>query len=390
MGYSTPYIVLYIIFALLSVLSFLFKRESAHKQLAVLSMIVFVVFFCFRGYVQTDTINYYSLFERLPNIFKGILYEPNYDKGFLVYMGVIKSFGFNYNHFIAISSFVDLILLTILFRQYFSYQYYPFFIFLFLVFSGLDYGFNLMRNIKAVLLFLISVKYIYSRNIGKFLILNLIGLSFHWSSIIFFPLYFFLHKKMSLRTLCILFFVGISVYISMPYLLNPVLRFIANIFHGNKLSERINIYLEINRYAVSKAFGLMDIVTITWYALILITYNKIKKVSSDTICFINLFVIYFIFCCMSSGMILFRQRVAVLFEPTCWLLFIWLLKSQNYRNKIFIFSIIVIYGTLLTFRRTKNDILFKYDNIILSEKILTIEERSETFNKVKSGKDWNK
>lgn len=390
MGYSTPYIILNIVLLILSVLSFLFKRESAHKQLAVLSMIVFVVFFCFRGYVQTDTINYYSLFERLPNIFKGILYEPNYDKGFLVYMGVIKSFGFNYNHFIAISSFIDLILLTILFRQYFSYQYYPFFIFLFLVFSGLDYGFNLMRNIKAVLLFLISVKYIYSRNIGKFLILNLIGLSFHWSSIIFFPLYFFLHKKMSLRTLCILFFVGISVYISMPYLLNPVLRFIANIFHGNKLSERINIYLEINRYAVSKAFGLMDIVTITWYALILITYNKIKKVSSDTICFINLFVVYFIFCCMSSGMILFRQRVAVLFEPTCWLLFIWLLKSQNYRNKIFIFSIIVIYGTLLTFRRTKNDILFKYDNIILSEKILTIEERLETFDKVKSGIDWNK
>ena len=204
MGYSTPYIILNIVLLILSVLSFILKKNFSHKILAFLSMIVFVVFFSFRGYVQTDTLNYFELFVSLPNILDGVPYNPSYDTGFVLYMSLIKSLGFNYNHFIAISSFIDLILLTILFRRYFSYKYYALYLYLFLIFTGIEYEFNLMRNIKAVLLFFLSIKYIDSRQFGKFLILNLIAISFHWSSIIFFPLYFILHKEFSLRSLCIL------------------------------------------------------------------------------------------------------------------------------------------------------------------------------------------
>ena len=388
MGYSTPYIVLNIIFLILSVLSFASKKESTQKQWALLSAIVFIVFFAFRGYVQTDTLNYYNLFERLPSIFTQFPDEPDYDTGFLVYMSIIKSIGFSYNHFIFISSVIDLILLTILFRQYFSYKYYAFYFYIFLIFTGFEYEFNLMRNIKSVLLFLISIKYIYSRDFVKFLVLNLIGLTFHWSSIVFIPLYFFIHKELSLKVLCVFFFIGISIYFLMPYLLHPMLKFISNIFQGFTFVEKIETYLELKKYSMGKKFGLVDIISIIWYLLMLISYNRIKETSSYSICFVNLFVICFMFSCMSSGMVIFRQRVAVLFEPAAWVLFVWILKAQNdFKNKLFVFSMIALFGLLIPLRRFKNDILYEYDNILLNENIISIEERTERFQKIKLDKE---
>lgn len=382
MGFSTPYIILNIIFIILSVLSFACKTKLSQKILTMLSMIVFVVFFCFRGYVQTDTINYYALFERLPGILSGIADEPHFDKGFIVYMEIIKSLGFNYDQFIIISTFIDLILLTILFRQYFSYKYYALFFYLFLMFTGLEYEFNLMRNIKATLLFLISIKYIYSRNFIKFLILNLLALSFHWSSILYFPLYFILHKEISLKSYCVLFLVGILIYVLMPYVLHALLQIFTTVFEGYMFTEKIDDYLNLDMFSVGKQFSLMDIALMIWYVLILITYNQIKRTSPHVICFINLFALYFLFSCMGSGMILFRQRVAILFEPSCWLLFIWLIKSQRYTNKVILFSVIVLYGMFLTYRRTKNDTMYQYDNFLLSEKVISMEERIAAHDKV--------
>lgn len=383
MGYSTPYIILNIILIILSILPYLLKKESSHKQVAFLSMVVFVVFFSFRGYVQTDTLNYYDLFLRLPNISEGFSSEPNYDKGFLIYMAFIKLFGLNYNHFIFISSIIDLILLTILFRHYFSYKYYAFFLYLFLIFTGLEYEFNLMRNIKSVLLFLISVRYIYSRDFWSFITLNLIGLSFHWTSIVFFPLYFFLHKELSLKSMSIYFVIGVLIYFMMPYLLTHFLQTISKLFPGYSLTDRIGTYLELTKFSIGKKFSPIDLALIIWYFIILLSYNKIKNSSVETICFLNLFVLYFLFSCMSSGMIIFRQRVAVLFEPSCWLLFIWLIKSQKSFNKILCFSLVVLYGMLLCYRKTNNDKLYYYDNFILSEKVISIEERGEIYKKIK-------
>ncbi len=375
MGYSTPYIILNVILLVLAVLSFTLKTKLSHKILACISMIVFVVFFCFRGYVQTDTVNYYELFERLPNIFSGIPDEDHFDKGFVVYMGIIKSLGFNYNQFIIISSFIDLILLTVLFRQYFSYKYYALYFYLFIIFTGLEYEFNLMRNIKSVLLFFISIKYVYSREFLKFLVLNLIGLSFHWSSIIFIPLYFFIHKELSLKSSCLLFVIGILIFLIMPYLLTSVLQIITDYLQGYSMADRMGSYLDRNMFVVGKKFSPIDLALMLWYILILITYNQIKKTSSQTICFINLFIIYFLISCMSSGMILFRQRVAILFEPACWLLFIWLLQSQKNLNKVFVFSIIAMYGMILSFIRTRNDIFYQYDNFLLYENVISIEKK---------------
>lgn len=375
MGYSTPYIILNVILLVLAVLSFTLKTKLSHKILACISMIVFVVFFCFRGYVQTDTVNYYELFERLPNIFSGIPDEDHFDKGFVVYMGIIKSLGFNYNQFIIISSFIDLILLTVLFRQYFSYKYYALYFYLFIIFTGLEYEFNLMRNIKSVLLFFISIKYVYSREFLKFLVLNLIGLSFHWSSIIFIPLYFFIHKELSLKSSCLIFVIGILIFLIMPYLLTSVMQFITDNLQGYSMVDRMGAYLDRNMFVVGKKFSPIDLALMLWYILILITYNQIKKTSSHTICFINLFIIYFLISCMSSGMILFRQRVAILFEPACWLLFIWLLQSQKNLNKVFVFSIIAMYGMILSFIRTRNDIFYQYDNFLLYENVISIEKK---------------
>jgi hypothetical protein len=168
----------------------------------------------------------------------------------------------------------------------------------------------------------------------------------------------------------------------MPYVLHALLQIFTTIFEGYMFTEKIDDYLNLDMFSAGKQFSLMDIALMIWYVLILITYNQIKRTSPHVICFINLFALYFLFSCMGSGMILFRQRVAILFEPSCWLLFIWLIKSQRYTNKVILFSVIVLYGMFLTYRRTKNDTMYQYDNFLLSEKVISMEERIAAHDKV--------
>ncbi|WP_372774346.1 EpsG family protein [Mangrovibacterium sp.] len=56
---------------------------------------------------------------------------------------------------------------------------------------------SVLRQYIAVAIFLSSYKYILERNFKKFILLNIIGFSFHYSAIIAIPTYFFINKKFS-------------------------------------------------------------------------------------------------------------------------------------------------------------------------------------------------
>lgn len=59
--------------------------------------------------------------------------------------------------------------------------------------------FSGMRQMLAVAIFLYSIKYIKQRKIIPYIILNLIGASFHSSSLVFLPVYFLYNKKITLK-----------------------------------------------------------------------------------------------------------------------------------------------------------------------------------------------
>jgi transmembrane protein EpsG len=54
---------------------------------------------------------------------------------------------------------------------------------------------SVLRQYVSIVLFLYSYKYILSRDIYKFTLANLFGLAFHFSSLLYFPLYFIVNRK---------------------------------------------------------------------------------------------------------------------------------------------------------------------------------------------------
>lgn len=380
MGYSTPYITFMLILIFLSILSFISNDKKTHHFLSLITGAVFIVFIGCRGYVQTDTLVYSSLYDTIDS-FSSLRYVASkVDSGYVLYMWIIKYLGFSYQYFVLISTIIDLILLIIIFRYYFSYKYFPLFIIVFISFSGLGYEINLFRNVKSILLFLISIRYIQNRELSKFMIINLIGLSFHWSSILFFPLYFVLNRKLSLKSFFTCFFIGVLIYILSPIFLKIFLSLIGNMFAGFTFAAKLQSYIEIGTYSVGKTFSFLDFSLIIFYFIIAVSYNKTINKYPESICFFNLFIFYFFAVCMSSAMIIFRQRIALLFVPTCWFLFIWIIMAERRVIKFLIFTILSSYSLLLLYRQTRADIFYQYDNYLLSEKVISLEDRLEVYH----------
>ncbi len=124
-----------------------------------LCMLVFLVFFGFRGYMDTDFVVYYPIYESAPTLSdtNGVIkffthvtedYLLKVEPGFKVFVVLLKSISEDYFFLQIISSLIDVIFLNYFFKKY-SPQYVLGFI-LFLIFSGLIIEFNLIRNSKTI------------------------------------------------------------------------------------------------------------------------------------------------------------------------------------------------------------------------------------------------
>ena len=159
-------------------------------------IVLMVVFFGFRGFIYTDWLNYYQVYDASPSLINGaypikLFFEKPWEKGFLFYMIVCKTISSNYFFFQFVSCTIDFIILFNFFKRIIP-EYIIFGFILFVLFSGITIEFNLLRNSKAIMLFLISLKYIEEKNFVKYLILNSIGCLFHTTALLYLPLYFFL------------------------------------------------------------------------------------------------------------------------------------------------------------------------------------------------------
>ena len=197
--YSIPYIILFSLFFLLHIISQYSKSEKEEAIIRYSAMLLYLLFFGFRGYIGADWNNYYPFYKMLPSLFSGgygthdFLFEP----GFLLFSTICKTISSNYHFFIFVNSLVNILLLNIFIKRYLPTRKYVLGIMIFILMGGFNNEIDLLRSSKSVLLFMISIKYIEEKKLSKFLLINLIGLSFHSMSIIFFPLYFFLNRTFS-------------------------------------------------------------------------------------------------------------------------------------------------------------------------------------------------
>ena len=298
--YSVPWILLIVFFIMLTVTEHLLMKRQGNLTVDMqiirwISIISLIFFFGLRGFEGWDWTLYYPAYKDLPPLLSfraGLFTSTRFEHGFVVLMAAVKSIWSNYHFFVFISTLIDILILNEILKRYSKYSF-SFSCLLFIIMGGFYLETDLLRGAKSIMLFLLSVKYIEERKILPYYLLNIAACLFHISALIFLPLYFVLNKKISRKTVIIIFIAGLTIFLLRIQYIRPFLAWISS-GSDSRFAELINKYLENPSFATGYGITIGLFERIVTFTLIIIYYEKLIKKNSINLIFLNCFILYFI------------------------------------------------------------------------------------------------
>ena len=151
-------------------------------------------------------------------------YLNNYDigtfeGGFVTFMSIVKLISSNYHFFILVCVVIDVSILHVFFKRHSSNYAFSFLIFIALYLGA---ELDILRNMKSIGLFLLSVKYIQQRRFLPYLLLMTLAFMFHSSTLFLFPLYF-VPRTLPRQCFIVVFVVGNLLYLSQIAYMAPLI-----------------------------------------------------------------------------------------------------------------------------------------------------------------------
>lgn len=367
--YSIPYLIFLWILILLVFLEFWqIDRKQGNKVVRQLTLLIFIIFFGFKGYIGRDIFNYYDFFSQAPTLWNWNnkwLENGHFEIGFTMYVACIKSIFPNFLFFNFIDTILNAWLLNTIIKRY--SKYYTFSFVIFIVFYGHILEMEQIRNCKSILIFLYSLKYIEDKKILPYMLFNLLGFSFHFSSIVYFPLYFLINKKIPKEIYLITFIIGNIIFLLKIEYVKPIISFMGSII-GGSIQEKIDSYLQNQVYTASFGITIGYIERIATFILaFFIFYKKLCLDKASNLIFLNLYFLYFI-----SYFFFSELAIAVLRLPPLFVFAYAVLLPNIYgciqlkANKIIMFSILFLYMNI-RFSYYHKFIEYKYENILWND-----------------------
>lgn len=222
----TAYFLTFFILIASLIQSLLFKKST--KVLFVLSGLVLILISGLRYDVGVDYQSYLELFDRI-----GRGYNPYTEFGFDTIVKLFLFAGLTYQ-----SIFLFFSTLTVVFFLKYIYYFSRYkYLSLFLFFSLPVFyfaSFNQIRQFLAVAIFAYSLRYIYNKNIFKYIVFIVLASTIHTTVLLMLPLYFILNKKVSI-SLYIIYLIGVFLFLQIVDLVISTLG-ISQVYL-NKLTE---------------------------------------------------------------------------------------------------------------------------------------------------------
>ena len=391
------YNILLIYFIILSIFDiFIIKQKKNKFLILTLAFLGYLFFFGFRGFIAWDWKNYYPNYINvipLYNIFQNGEIKLNniytsFEIGYQIWLSFFKIFFSNWNMYLFFTTLIDILCLLFIFHKYSPYPIFS--ILLFLGFNGLQIQLDLMRNLKAILIFLFSIEYLINNKNIKYIILNFLSSSFHRSCLMYLIMGYFLKKNFyKYKKIILVFFIfGIFFFLFSSNILYEILNTIRKILTNtrlnvfDKLVYKLNTYL-FNDYASARGIGIGFIERIFTFFIFYIYREKINKNKYGKI-FFNIYLLYISSYLYGSGVRIIFERLGFLFICSYWILYPITLKNISKIKKIFLFFILVIFCGLkiniYTNFSLKAKELYKYRNILWDKEIY--EKKLILYNKV--------
>ena len=359
------------------------KNERKKHMLFVFSIILLIGFLGLRGFIGWDWWAYYPSYNNLPNGF-------NYEIGYEIWSNIFYKIGLSYHHFTFINTVADILILAYVLKKYSKYPIFS--MFLFLAVQGLSFEVDLLRNAKAVLLFIISIQFIKERKIIPFLILNILGMTFHMSSVIYLPMYFILNRNYSRKIVLPLIILGNIYYLFDTKLFIHILEYMSSILPA-AVGGKITSYLSIIPQNYKLPVGTLYFERLVTFIMVFFFLHKEKnhreKENPYSLIMENSFYIFYLIFLFTSEFFIASTRIGILFIYANW--FLWGDIIENLRDtkiKAAVFLIAVLIGGNRIYNHfdfNGNKILYRYENIITDHK--SYEEKMKDLGRARKFKD---
>lgn len=365
-----PYIIGIAVLLCYSIYEVFFKKkwgEVGDNKMFYLFIFFSALFFMTRWYVGWDWYNYQSDFFHD---------KYNYEIGYRWFVSLVRGIYPNFQFFIGINTVIDFIILGYILKKYSDYPVFT--LLLYFLVNGLSLEVDMIRNVKSILLFLISLQFIEKRRVVPYMLLNILGAMFHISSLIYLPVYFILNLKIDRKVIIGIFTVGIVYYMSGFKLLTLVL---------NKLNiDRLNGYLTLSQESV----GEVNIFLFTRILLFLVIYfgfNFIEKKDKERYNILANagYISIFLYLYMSEVLIV-ALRLSLLFVFSFWFIIPLILKNLDSVKlfKVLIFIVAIFMGgfKIYNFLSFEGNLkTYRYENIFT--KNLSFEEKLKNLEDAK-------
>lgn len=204
------------------------KKSLGQMVFTILSFLPLFTIASFRYGVGNDYFSY-------ANYFVNSLNHHFMEVGFDWLMQFIRGYTANYVWMFAICSFI---FLYFIYKAIYNQSPNPTLsIFLFICAPYYFEFFSGMRQMMAVAIFLYSIKYIKSRKLLPYLLLNIVGTLLHSSGLIFLPVYFLYNVKLKPK-MCI--FLGFLTIFSRPLIKKILVNIIMVTKYSNYFDTKFN------------------------------------------------------------------------------------------------------------------------------------------------------
>lgn len=381
--YSFPYVLILLFFGLCA-FSYEYTQDvDRRRRISITAGVVFLIFFGFRGYVYTDWIAYTELFRNVE--WSDVVSFDLSDKrvrepGFLILCLLCKNIFHEYVFLNLVCVTIYFLLLTRCCKQ-FEIRNISLILTLFMAMDGATMTLNMLRNTISIGIWLNSLVYIKERKPIPYFSLCFLAFTFHLSSILFFPLYFVLHRKTNKWVFLGLFSFFFFFYISKASIVLSVVQLLG--LEG-ALGAKAKAYTEL--FTAARALnptGTLE--RISMVALLFIYYDEIAEKYKNRYIVINCLLMYFGMYYLLGEFKTVSERMALLFVFARW--FIWvdlinILIIEN--NKRLLASILFLYCLYMTSLNMNQPIL-EYDNMLFGAK--TEAQRRQVFFKIVGDKE---
>lgn len=287
------------------------------KYVFIFALTLFTLFIGLKGWTGMDVMMYYENFQDAPTL--GEFFDGHYskdwysdfEKGFSAMVMIAKSFNMSYWQFQFVYVLIDAIALYYFFKR--ETEYRVLVLLIYFVWWGWVFHAEQLRNANSVLLFMLSLKYVREKQVFSYVLMNLLGMTFHTTSLFYILAYPMLRFTLTKNQLLWIFTVVMTIFIFRIQFINIVLSGLYT-YGGQHIASKIQKYYINVVYADSYYdFGMRKIIVCFTYVAFLLLPKYFKAGKDIDNVTKNVFVIYFILVFSLCEIKVLQDRASSLF-----------------------------------------------------------------------------